>query len=89
MELILSWEYSASQQYIINAYLKPNVRSIDPTVDIDAHVTFLQGQPWDPATESYQIPFELGLVYDPVGGNEQPTYRGVLRSDGTGEFVAD
>lgn len=86
IQLIMSWRYSAAQQYIIEAYLTSNVISIDPAADVKIKVRFDNPQLYDYNIEAYEIPFQIEVNFDPVGGNSTTLYRGVTRADGTGTF---
>jgi hypothetical protein len=86
IQLILTWRYSNSQQYIIEAYLTKNVITIDPTASVSIRVRFDSPRPYGDTLEAYQIPFVVEVNFDPVGGNTTTIYRGVMRTDGTGTF---
>lgn len=84
IQLIMTWRCSAAQQYIIEAYLTPNVISLDPTADAKIGVRFDQPQNYDYNLEAYEIPFQITVQFDPVGGDDTTVYRGRIRADGSG-----
>lgn len=87
IQMILSWRYSAAQQYIIEAYLTPRVLSMDPTTSVKINVRFDNPQNYDFNLEAYEIPFHVHVSYDPIGEDSSTLYRGAIRADGTGSFV--
>lgn len=87
IQMIMSWRYSESRQYIISAYLDKQIKSIDPTVSISLRVRFDQPIPYDAEYEAYEIPFHVTLDYDPLGSNESVLFSGSVRADGEGTFA--
>ena len=88
IQLLMSWQYSAAQQYIVNAYLDKNVISIDPTVSASISVRFDHPRPYNVEWEAYEIPFAVTVQYDPIGSNETVVFRGGIRADGSGSLEA-
>ncbi len=88
IQMIMSWQYSEAQQYIVNAYLDKNVKAIDPTVSASMSVRFDQPRPYDTDLEAYEIPFTVTVEYDPIGSNESVLFKGTIRADGAGTFAA-
>lgn len=89
IQLIMSWRCSSSQQYIIEAYLDKNVISIDPTVSISISVRFNQPNlVSNGGLEAYEIPFQVSVDFRPIGDNSVTIFKGVMRADGSGEFVS-
>ncbi len=90
IQLIMSWRFNASKQYIIEAFLDKNIFSIDPTASVSISVRFNQPtlRPDDPL-ESYEIPFQVSVDFRPIGENSITIFHGVIRADGTGDFASE
>jgi hypothetical protein len=86
IQLILSWRYSAAQQYIIEANLDKNA-VISPGVQVDISVRFGQPSIYDNDLEAYCIPFHVEIKFKPLIGDTQIfNSKGQIRADGTGTF---
>lgn len=86
IQFIMSWKYSAAEQYIFGVEVIPKKLGLDPTVDLDIKVQFHHPELYDFNLEAYEIPFTITVEYNPIGGGETVLYRGTVRANGTGEF---
>jgi hypothetical protein len=83
MRLRMEWEYSGGNQYIANAYLRPD-GTLDRTANLNIDVTFSQPRPYDfEDLDGFEIPFHVVLVFTPIGGiGETVNYGGLISARG-------
>lgn len=86
VQLILSWQCSSAQQYIINANLDKNVLTLDPTVNLGITVRFDQPELYDSELEAYRIRFTVEIKFNPLLGMETEVSQGYIQADGSGVF---
>jgi len=85
VQLVLSWQYSGAQQYIVNVSVDKNA-TVAPSVKVGVRVSFFQPTPYTDDLEAYRIPFTVDVTFTPLFGSETVSSKGYLQADGTGSF---
>ncbi|MFB7620593.1 hypothetical protein [Kitasatospora sp. NPDC056181] len=86
IQLLLTWKYSEAQQYIIEAFLAPNLLALDSTVNVKIGVRFDNPQLYDTQLEAYEIPITVTVDCSAIGAHNTEIFRGTIRADGNGSF---
>lgn len=84
LELIVSWRFSQAHQYIIDANVSKIIRTLGPAADLTITARFSPPMLYDRDLEAYEIPFEIDILFSPIGTPCNALLSGFIRADGSG-----